>query len=87
MPTKKKTPLPRPVRVFRSGSVAANIVAHQADTGFRYEGLILTREFTDQSGKPQVVTSFFPQDEEDLVKAVRQAMAYLDGAREKKLAA
>ena len=84
---KKKTPPLKPVRVFRSGSVAATIVSLEANTGFRYEGLVLTREFTDPAGKSQVVTSFFPQDEEDLVKAVRQAMKYLAGPRETKLAA
>ena len=84
MAEKKTHPKPKPAHVIRSGNVVGNVKVHQTNTGFQYLGVELVREFRSMStGKEQTGSSFFPSDEADLVKVLREAMAFIVRPEEK----
>jgi len=69
---------PKPLHTVRSGEVRAMISETQSNSGYAYRQITLSREWTSQaSGRRAHGSTFFEQHEEDLVKAIRQAAAWL----------
>jgi hypothetical protein len=79
---------PTPLHVVRSGEVVITLAERQSNSGYRYRDMVLLREWLNQSsGRRAHGASFFEKHEEDLVKAIREAAAWLRGAGQTPIAA
>ena len=81
MPDKKHAATkPKPIQVIRSGEVTASISERQSNSGYSYRDITLTREWNSQAtGRRAQGATFFEKHEEDLVRVIRQAAAWLRG--------
>ena len=79
MPDKKQIiAKPKPLHTVCSGEVTATI-SEQLNSDYAYLEIKLTRERTSQASDRRafVSTSFYEKHEEDLVRVIRQAAAWL----------
>jgi hypothetical protein len=82
-PNQNATTKPKPLHIVRSGEVVISISERQSNSGYSYQDLTLTREWTSQATGKRVHGSpfFFAKHEEDLIKAIRRAAAWLRGSQ------
>ncbi len=79
MNDKKKTnDKSKPVHVVCQGEACVSIYTRQANSGFVYHDLMPTRQWMSmKTGRKAHGTSFFPEHEEDLIRAIREAAAWI----------
>jgi hypothetical protein len=67
-----------PKHTIRSGEVTASIYQRQSNTGYAYLDFSLSRSWKSAStAKEAHGTSFFVENEEDLMEAIRQATEWI----------
>ena len=79
MPDKKQAASkPKPLHTVRSGEVVITLSERQTNSGYSYRDMTLSREWSNQtSGRRAHGSTFFEKHEEDLVRAIHEAAAWL----------
>jgi hypothetical protein len=80
MNEKKKSAAPRqkPLHTIRCGDVTATLTVRQSNCGYAYVDFSLARSWNSlTTGKEVQGTSFFAENEADLISAIRDASAWI----------
>ncbi len=74
----KGTHTQKPIKVFRSGAIAASVWKRQTSTGFEYLDFSLSRSWKLKSGEKEgYSTSFFHKNEAAISEVVQQASEFI----------
>ncbi len=77
MNEKKKLVNTKPEKVLQCGAITASVFLRATNTGFRYRDYQIGRIWLNASGKESKGSSFFVDQEDDIIAAVKQAAAYI----------